>query len=253
MKRVYLFLGAVFLLMNTASLFAYQNEVKIDVWRTSSYEDYCDYEDVDFYLRASQDCYIAVLLVDPDGYANMIYPRPEMPQYRLRHGHRYRLSELMRDDPLYFYGMDGDAFITVIASRAPVYVDRWFIDEFTSFIEYEYGPSITIDLQFGHGFRVAWHKHLLHRGYGVVSVPFMVHHYYHPRRSIYYQSHKPIIHWESRWKYRTPKPVFVKKRDYDRRNQVSNRSKQQYNYDPSSRDRNDRSNKTDWNKRDRTD
>lgn len=171
MKRVYLFLGAVFLLMNTASLFAYQNEVKIDVWRTSSYEDYCDYEDVDFYLRASQDCYIAVLLVDPDGYANMIYPRPEMPQYRLRHGHRYRLSELMRDDPLYFYGMDGDAFITVIASRAPVYVDRWFIDEFTSFIEYEYGPSITIDLQFGHGFRVAWHKHLLHRGYGVVSVP----------------------------------------------------------------------------------
>ncbi|KAA3612137.1 MAG: hypothetical protein DWQ05_19235 [Calditrichaeota bacterium] len=224
MKRLNIFLAAVFFFLSATTITASHKQIEIDVWSTSDYSDYYDYEDVDFFLRPSRDCYISVLMVDPDGFANVIYPTRHTRQIRLRRGHVYRLSELMQGDPLYFVGMNGDAFISVVTSRHPVHANSWLIDEFVSFADYEFAPKFSFELRFGRGFRVAWHNHLHHRGYGVFSVPFIVHNYYHEHRSVHYARHRHHIHWEKRWKHRTHNPVVYRKRHTGRRDHYTSRN-----------------------------
>ncbi len=234
MKRLILVFAAIVFSFNAATLPASQKLIQIDVWRTSDYEDYVDYENVDFFLRPRRDCYIAVLLVDPDGYANVIYPGNSTRQFKLRRGRVYRLSELLDDDPVYFVGMNGDAFISVVTSRRPIRADRWLLDEFVSFIGYEYAPAFSFEIALGRGFRLAWHNHLRHRRFGVFSVPFIVRDYYHPRRSVHYVNRGHYKRWQQRWRYRTHEPVVYRKQQIWNRDNyfVRGRVKQHENRSP---------------------
>jgi hypothetical protein len=197
---------------------AQYNNVEIDVWSDRGFDDpYCDYDEFDLYLRPGENSYVTIMVIDPDGYANIIYPVNKYHQRKLRRNRVYRLSDLL-DEPLYFYDIDGRAYISVIATRRPVFLNPWLLEEVRTYRHRPYGLNafglgVSIgDFGFGAGFEVHWTKHVRSYGYGVFTTAIVLdlnHHRYHPKYR------RRVIHrrdWERRWAYRSHEPVIVYER-----------------------------------------
>lgn len=202
-----------------AEAFANHDYVEIDVWADHGFENsYCEYDEFDLYLRPDESCYVTILVVDPHGYANVIYPANRRHQRRLHSDHIYRLSDLL-DEPLYFYGIEGRAQVSVIATRRPVFLNNWLLDEVRIFSHRPYqinafGIRIAIgDIWIGNRFSVHWSRHIRSYGYGIFTTSIVIdnrdfRHYHHnhnvsKRRNF---ARKP---WDKKWTYRSHNPIIA--------------------------------------------
>ncbi len=192
----------------------YKNSrVKVDVWMEHGFDSpFCSDDELEVFIRPRRDAYITVMVIDPHGYANVIYPERPRRQRKLWGGEVYRLSRLLHDDsPLYFYGLEGTAYISVIATRRPVFLNDWLLDEISDFCyDFRYDrPGFHV----GIGNRrlrldVSWNNHLLRFGYNAFTRPIIL------QRNVYigrphHHNYKRKYHWNDRWSYRSRRPVII--------------------------------------------
>lgn len=195
---------------------AASHDVAIDVWSSHDGWDYCYDDEVDIFIRPREHCFITVLLVDPRGYATVLYPENPRHQRRLYRGRTYRLSNLIDDDFFFFDGYHGRGYISIIASRRPVRINDWVLTEVRDFCRFATFGRFGIFIRHGgfYGrFEVSWNEHLRRHGYGVYTKPL----YYHADRHHdhhSYSAHRPVRHrpetprtWDRRYSYRSQEPI----------------------------------------------
>ncbi len=156
----------LFFWLAAGTLLASGFDGEVRVWPVHGGDRYCSYEQQDYFIMAARSSYITVLVVDPSGYADIVYPLSAADIIRLRAGRIYRLSELMGGRHLYFDGLNGTAYISVIASRRPVFINDWLLDEYYTYASgYGIGFSLSVELGF------YWNARFLRHGYHAASVP----------------------------------------------------------------------------------
>lgn len=236
-----------------------QNFVEVDVWARGGKDlSFRSPDYVDFYIRPRANAYVTVMLVDPDGYSQVIYP--ERPEYhrRLRGGKKYRLSRLLARHASAYWDISGHAAISVIATRRPVFLNDWLLDQMFA---YSNRSSNVFELSLsgsrfyvGARFGVGWRRHLKGHGYWSHTVPFFVsrnyrnrgHHYRkwadlrysrskNVRKRKIYRSKRSLWANQQRYSYMEPKRKqgrYVsgrkperQKRQIERRNEDSRRIK----------------------------
>ncbi len=156
----------LFFWLAAGTLLASGFDGEVRVWPVHGGDRYCSYEQQDYFIMAARSSYITVLVVDPSGYADIVYPLSAADMIRLRAGRIYRLSELMGGRHLYFDGLNGTAYISVIASRRPVFINDWLLDEYYTYASgYGIGFSLSVELGF------YWNARFLRHGYFAASLP----------------------------------------------------------------------------------
>lgn len=202
-------LGSVFVTF-TPLFGGHADRVELEVWAVDAHaHDYCSQDFIDFYIRPYESSYLTVVLIEPDGYANVIYPTTGHTMRRLRAGRVYRLSEVL-GYPLRLYPTDGSGFISIIASRRPVWLADWALQELRAYcaspIPFRFGVMRS-DRGLWVDFGISWTKHLHYLGYGAWTreIPLTTRHRHpHPR-------YRPVSRyaWRKQWAYRSAAPVIA--------------------------------------------
>lgn len=192
------------------------HDVAIDVWSEHDGWEYCYDDDVEIYIRPREHCFITVLLVDPRGYATVLYPENPRYQRRLYRGRTYRLSRLIDDDFYFFGGNHGRGYISIIASRRPVRINDWVLTEVRDFCRFATFGRFGIFIRSGgfYGrFEISWNEHLRRYGYGAYTQPLYFHadrkhshHRYNPHSPVRHRPEKPRT-WDRRYTYRSQEPI----------------------------------------------
>lgn len=208
-------IGVIGIFLSISAAQAGHDRIRIDVWADHGFDDpYWSEDAFELFIRPDENCYVTIMVIDPDGYANVIYPLNRHQQRRLYRNRVYRLSDLL-DEPLYFYGLDGRAHISVVATSRPAFLNPWLLDEVYAFAHRPYslnafGVRISLGpVEFESRFGFYWTNHVRSYGYSVFTTPILI------RPAIRYQKRyvpRPAHHhqvWQSRWEYRSKKPVFV--------------------------------------------
>ncbi len=154
------------LLFGGSALSAHGTEVEVRIWPVDEYDRYCAYEEQDYFIMVERRSYVTVLVVDPSGYADVIYPLARERRVKLYPGRVYRLSELLGGRHLHFGGMTGTAYISVVATRRPVFINDWLLDEYYRYAE-GYGGGFSLSVELGLFWEARFHRH----GYFAASLP----------------------------------------------------------------------------------
>lgn len=216
-------IGVIGIFLSISAAQAGHDRIRIDVWADHGFDDpYWSEDAFELFIRPDENCYVTIMVIDPDGYANVIYPLNRHQQRRLYRNRVYRLSDLL-DEPLYFYGLDGRAHISVVATSRPAFLNPWLLDEVYAFAHRPYslnafGVRISLGpVEFESRFGFYWTNHVRSYGYSVFTTPILI------RPAIRYQKRyvpRPAHHhqvWQSRWKYRSKNPfLFIAKQSISR-------------------------------------
>jgi hypothetical protein len=136
MKNHRLF-SAFFLLfsfLSSTPVFAHNPfDIDIKVWASQSFDDpFCSDDPIDVYFRVNRISYITVYQINPYGGVDILYPLPRhrwMPVYP---GRTYRLTDLSYDLDFWYDGLDGNAYIGIIATQQPIDIVPWLEAGFRS-------------------------------------------------------------------------------------------------------------------------
>ncbi|MDZ7361202.1 MAG: DUF4384 domain-containing protein [candidate division KSB1 bacterium] len=107
------------------------DDIEIKVWSSQSFDDpFCSDDPVEIYFRVNRAAYITVYQINPYGGVDIIYPRAYHRWRPVYPGRTYRLIDLADDIYLYYDGVEGRAYIGIIATRQPINIVPWLEAEF---------------------------------------------------------------------------------------------------------------------------
>jgi hypothetical protein len=96
------------------------------VWSSQSFDDpFCSDESIDVYFRVNRLSYITVYQINPYGGVEMLYPLSYHRWAPVFPGRTYRLTDLAADLDFFYDGVEGRAYIGVIATRQPIDIVPW--------------------------------------------------------------------------------------------------------------------------------
>jgi hypothetical protein len=101
-------------------------DIELKVWSSQSFDDpFCSDDPIEVYFRVNRASYITVYQINPYGGVDVLYPlayhrwRPVYP------GRTYRLTELSSDLDFWYDGLEGNAYIGLIATQQPIDIVPW--------------------------------------------------------------------------------------------------------------------------------
>ena len=102
------------------------DEVELKVWSAQSFADpFCSDDPIDIYFRVNRPSYITVYQINPCGGVDILYPLSGHRWHAVYPGRTYRLAELSADLDFFYDGIEGNAYIGVVATRQPIDIVPW--------------------------------------------------------------------------------------------------------------------------------
>jgi hypothetical protein len=107
--------------------------IKLKVWSSQSFDDpFWSDDPIDVYFRVNRMSYITVYQINPYGGVDILYPLPRHRWIPVYPGRTYRLTDLSYDLNFWYDGLDGNAYIGVIATQQPIDIVPWLEAGFRS-------------------------------------------------------------------------------------------------------------------------
>jgi len=101
-------------------------DIELKVWSSQSFDDpFCSDDPIDVYFRVNRASYITVYQINPCGGVDILYPLAShrwMPVYP---GRTYRLTDLSADLDFFYDGVEGRAYVGLVATRQPIDIVPW--------------------------------------------------------------------------------------------------------------------------------
>jgi hypothetical protein len=101
-------------------------DIDLKVWSSQSFDDpFCSDDPIDIYFRVDRPSYITVYQINPHGGVEILYPlschrwSPVFPR------RTYRLTDLAAELDFFYGGLEGSAYIGVVATRQPIDIVPW--------------------------------------------------------------------------------------------------------------------------------
>ncbi len=109
------------------SAFAHHfDEVELKVWSAQSFDDpFCSDDPIDVYFRVNRPSYITVYQINPFGGVDILYPLSCHRWQAVYPGRTYRLTDLSHDLNFFYDGLEGNAYIGMVATRQPIDIVPW--------------------------------------------------------------------------------------------------------------------------------
>lgn len=102
------------------------DDVELKVWSAQSFDDpfYSD-DPIDIYFRVNRPSYLTVYQINPCGGVDILYPLAGHRWQAVYPGRTYRLMDLSADLNFLYDGLEGNAYIGVVATRQPIDIVPW--------------------------------------------------------------------------------------------------------------------------------
>lgn len=101
-------------------------DIEIKVWASQSFDDpFCSDDPIDIYFRVNSLSYITVYQINPWGGVEILYPLARHRWKPVYPGRTYRLTDLSYDLALLYNGVEGNAYIGMVATRQPIDIVPW--------------------------------------------------------------------------------------------------------------------------------
>lgn len=102
------------------------DEVELKVWSAQSFDDpFCSDDPIDVYFRVNRPSYITVYQINPWGGVEILYPLSCHRWQAVYPGRTYRLTDLSHELDFYYDGIEGNAYIGMVATRQPIDIVPW--------------------------------------------------------------------------------------------------------------------------------
>jgi len=102
------------------------DEVELKVWSAQNFADpFCSDDPIDIYFRVNRPSYITVYQVNPRGGVDILYPLSCHRWQAVYPGRTYRLIDLSTDLDFFYDGIEGNAYIGMVATRQPIDIVPW--------------------------------------------------------------------------------------------------------------------------------
>jgi hypothetical protein len=117
----------LFIFFAVATAFAHDPfDIDLKVWSSQSFDDpFCSDDPIDIYFRVDRLSYITVYQINPYGGVEILYPLSHHRWSPVFPRRTYRLTDLAADLDFFYNGLEGSAYIGVIATRQPIDVVPW--------------------------------------------------------------------------------------------------------------------------------
>jgi hypothetical protein len=101
-------------------------DIELKVWSSQSFDDpFCSDDPIDIYFRVDRLSYITVYQINPYGGVEILYPLSSHRWAPVFPRRTYRLTDLAAELNFLYGGLEGSAYIGVIATRQPIDVVPW--------------------------------------------------------------------------------------------------------------------------------
>jgi hypothetical protein len=126
-KSRFVFLSFLLFILFAATASAHDPfDIDLKVWSSQSFDDpFCSDDPIDIYFRVDRLSYITVYQINPYGGVEILYPLSYHRWAPVFPGRTYRLIELADDLDFFYGGVEGRAYIGVIATRQPIDLVPW--------------------------------------------------------------------------------------------------------------------------------
>jgi len=102
------------------------DEVELKVWSAQNFDDpFCSDDPIDVYFRVSRPSYVTVYQINPYGGVEILYPLSCHRWQAVYPGRAYRLTDLSADLDFFYDGLEGNAYIGMVATRHPIDIVPW--------------------------------------------------------------------------------------------------------------------------------
>lgn len=111
----------------SATAFAHDPfDIDLQVWSSQSFDDpFCSDDPIAIYFRVDRLSYITVYQINPYGGVEILYPRSHHRWSPVFPRRTYRLTDLAADLDFFYDGLEGSAYIGVVATRQPIDIVPW--------------------------------------------------------------------------------------------------------------------------------
>lgn len=132
MRMVFLTLAVATACLQAAA--AVPPEIRIEVWAHQRFEDpFCSNDPVEIFFRVDQCAYLTVYQINPWGGVDIVYPRSHHRWVMVLPHRTYCLSDLEADVHLHYDGVEGSAYLGIIATADPIDVVPWLEGSFRGY------------------------------------------------------------------------------------------------------------------------
>lgn len=101
-------------------------DIDLKVWSSQSFDDpFCSDDPIDIYFRVDRLSYITVYQINPYGGVEILYPLSCHSWSPVFPGRTYRLIDLAAELNFFYGGLEGSAYIGVVATRQPIDIVPW--------------------------------------------------------------------------------------------------------------------------------
>jgi hypothetical protein len=101
-------------------------DIDLKVWSSQSFEDpFCSDDPIKIYFRVERLSYITVYQVNPYGGVEILYPLSCHRWSPVFPGRTYRLTDLAAELNFFYGGLEGSAYIGLVATRQPIDIVPW--------------------------------------------------------------------------------------------------------------------------------
>lgn len=109
-------------------------QIRIEVWSTQHFEDpFWSNDPVELFFRVDECAYLTIYQINPWGGVDIIYPRPHHRWIAVLPHRTYSLIDLAADLYLDYEGVDGSAYLGIIATHDPIDLVPWLESGFRSY------------------------------------------------------------------------------------------------------------------------
>jgi hypothetical protein len=126
-KRPLVFLALLFFIFFAVPASAHDPfDIDLKVWSSQSFDDpFCSDDPIDIYFRVDRLSYITVYQINPYGGVEILYPLSCHRWSPVFPGRTYRLTDLAAELDFYYRGLEGSAYIGLVATRQPIDIVPW--------------------------------------------------------------------------------------------------------------------------------
>ncbi len=101
-------------------------DIDLKVWSSQSFDDpFCSDDPINIYFRVDRLSYITVYQINPYGGVEILYPLSHHRWSPVFPRRTYRLTDLAVDLDFFYDGLEGSAYIGVVATRQPIDIVPW--------------------------------------------------------------------------------------------------------------------------------
>lgn len=101
-------------------------DIDLKVWSSQSFDDpFCSDDPIDIFFRVDRLSYITVYQINPYGGVEILYPLSCHRWSPVFPGRTHRLTDLAAELDFFYRGLEGNAYIGVVATRQPIDIVPW--------------------------------------------------------------------------------------------------------------------------------